>query len=381
MKYIKITIVGTIFAIASIVPLILVLSIPGETAQTDSTYAPTSLTWFYRPPDDGNLEALATHFDRFILTHYDEDVRDTLRANGVQEPFLLYLHFESIQDPSLCRESYCSGNPWGNQVAYKAGDFETIRRDHPDWFLRDSEDNLIVLDESFVMMDPANLEWQRFFLERAIEMQTLYGWNGVFLDNVEASQDKIMRLGIAGLKDYPDDATYSTAVEDFLRYLYTDYFLPEGRPLYANVIETQDTHTWLRYLAYLDGAMEEAWGIGWPDNYLEPRDWLNQLQRAEQIQSLGKHVILVSQGEQFDLQRQQFAFASYQLINNGRASFRYSNYDDGYEQVWLYDTYEVNLGEPRGSRQCLLDVLCWRRFQKGWILVLPTTHEAIVNTY
>ena len=347
----------------------------------DSTDTFTSLAWFYRPPDDGNLQPLATHFDRFILTHYDEAERDTLRARGTRAPFLLYLHFESIQDPSLCPESYCIDNPWGNQVAYKAGDFDTISQEHSDWFLRDSDGNRIVLDESFVMMDPANVEWREFFLQRAIEMQTLYGWDGVFLDNVEASQDKIRRLGIESLQDYPDDASYAAAVESFLQYLYVDYFAPEGRPLYANVIETQDTQTWHRYLAYLDGAMEEAWGVDWPGYYLEPRDWLIQLTRAEQAQNLGKHVILVSQGEQFDLQRQEFAYASYQLINNGRASFRYTHYVDGYEQVWLYDNYEVDLGEPLSSRQCLLDVLCWRRFQKGWILVLPATHKAIINTF
>ncbi len=370
--------------VLAIAPLSLVLftSQPGSSAGSPIN-APIQLAWFYRPPEDGSpMQEVAANFDDFILTHYDETYRDNLREEGKSGPFLLYLRFEVIQNPALCLDPrYCSdeGIPWGNQVAYKLGDFDTISREHPDWFLRDADGELIIFDDSFVMMDPGNAGWREFFLERAVEMQELYGWDGVFLDNVEASGDKIRRLGHSGLADYPDDRSYQAEVEAFLDYLYNGYFSPEGRPMYANIIEVREPATWFSYLRYLDGAMDEAWGVGWPDEYFQPADWLARLERAEQSQLQGKHVVLVSQGERTDLDRQRFAFASYLLINNGNASFRYANYDGYYEQVWLYDTYNLPIGLPTGQRECVFDALCWRRFENGWVLVFPGRHQAVIS--
>jgi hypothetical protein len=339
----------------------------------------TNLAWFYRPPNDGNLTPLARRFNLYILTHGDEAKRDAVREKGGKGLFLQYLHFETIQNPALCKdERYCSGEPWGNQVAYQQGDFETINRDHPDWFLRDSKGNLIITDESFVMMDPGNPGWQAYFLEQAREMQEKFGWEGVFLDNVEASLGKIRRSGKMPVR-YPDDASYQAAVLSFLKYLYTGYFQPHGRPLYANIIEVHDLATWSKYLRFLDGVMDEAWAVGWDNSYLSYDEWDQQLRRAEKAQALGKQVILVAQGGQLDTSRQQFAFASYLLINNGRAAFRYTHHNDGYEQVWLYGNYFQSLGNPIGRRICPLNLLCVREFSRGWVLVIPFNHYALIS--
>jgi Hypothetical glycosyl hydrolase family 15 len=339
----------------------------------------TNLAWFYRPPDDGNLDPLAKRFNLYILTHGDESQRESVREKGGTGLFLQYLHFETIQDPALCKDKrLCSGEPWGNQVAYRQGDFEAISDAHPDWFLRDTSGELIVMDGSFVMMDPGNSGWQAYFLERAQEMQEQFGWDGLFLDNVEASLDKIRRSGKVPAR-YPDDASYQTAVLGFLKRLYTGYFQPQKRPLYANIIEVHDLATWSKYLRFLDGVMDEAWATGWDGSYLSYDEWDQHLRRAERAQTLGKQVILVGQGERFDTSRQQFAFASYLLVNNGRAAFRYSHYDDGYEQVWLYGNYFQSLGDPMGRRICPLSLLCLREYSRAWVLVVPYFQYALIS--
>lgn len=332
---------------------------------------PIQIAWFYKPPEDGNLATLTTYFDVFILTKRDEAERDALRAQGVTAPFLQYLRFDAIQDPGSC-----SADPRGNQAAYQPGDFCTIREQHPDWFLLDSHGQPIASGRDY-LMDPGNAEWRAFWLERAQLAQEQLSWDGVFLDNVEASLSKRAQRGALPAK-YPDDASYQAAVEGFLQHIYSSYFQPRHRPLFANIIALTDNSVWFRYLNYLDGAMEEAWAVDWSDGYKSEGWWEADLQRAEQTQGLGKRVILVAQGSRSDTQRELFAFASYLLVASGGASFRYSN-DESYLQGWVYSNYRLDLGEPLGQRYYGGGL--WRRdFAKGSVSVDPSSHAASIAT-
>jgi hypothetical protein len=89
-------------------------------------------------------------------------------------------------------------------------------------------------------------------------------------------------------------------------------------------------------------------------------------------------MILVAPGSQADANRQNFAFASYLLISNGKAAFRYSN-SDIYREVWLYNNYQVDLGTPLGPRYQSGSL--WRRdFTKGFVTVDPISHAATIST-
>ncbi|RPI33261.1 MAG: hypothetical protein EHM70_06545 [Chloroflexota bacterium] len=331
------------------------------------------LAWFYKPPDDGNPDLVARHFQTYILTKKDEGFRDSLEARGASGPFLQYLRIDAIMDPGDC-----DSEPWQNQVAFKPGDFCDISDNHKDWFLRAKNGDRIDAGEDFWMMDPSNEEWRAFWLERAIESQEKFGWDGVFIDNLEASIDRFERKGI-DLKWYPDDASYQAEMEEFLQYITESYFKPEDRPLSANIINVRDSEIWFRYLNYLDSAMDESFAVDWLDGYLEPDSWEEHLSRAEETQKLGKFVILVAQGEEDDLTRQEFAFASYLLITSGQASFRYAH-NENYSDLWLYPNYDVNLGFPRGER--FWDGEMWRRdFARGYVRVDPEEQTASIVVY
>lgn len=336
--------------------------------QYGSDYQAVRLAWFYKPPASGNLASLAENYDFFILTRMDEQERDTLQSMGVDAPILQYLVFAEAQDPGGCSEQ-----PNHNQVAEDIGDFCELTSQHPDWFLRDSLGNILVNDDGYTIMDPGNSGWRNYWLERAKTSQDVWKWQGVFLDNVEASLEKRLRyLGFP--RDYPDDASYQAVIEDNLRFLYTTYFQPSGRPLYANIISIKDPEVWFRYLQYLDGAMLENFAVGWNEDYKDVSDWETQMEIAEKTQALGKEIILVAQGTQFDHQRQTFALASYLLVNNGKAYFRYSN-DLAYDQDWAYDNYFEPLGLPLGPRYPVGD--SWvRDFQKGRVQVNPVLNSA-----
>ncbi len=331
------------------------------------------LAWFYKPPREDAFESLKSYFDVFILTRQDEPFRDRLKARGRRGPFLQYLLLNAIMDPGSCNLE-----PYHNQVAAFKGDFCQISRAHPDWFLRDRRGKLMIETYAgikYALMDPGKPGWRAFWLERARQFQEQFGWDGIFLDNVAASRYNLIQRGFFPAP-YPDEVSYQSAVADFLKYLASQYFHPAGRPVLGNIILLQDPAVWFRYLEYLDGVMEEAFAVGWHDDYLPRAEWEAQMNRIEEAQSRGKQVILVAQGAQDDTARQQFSFASYLLVNSGRASFRYTH-QNAYEEVWLYPDYQLDLGSPLGPRY--RSGSGWRRdFTKEIVFVNPDTHAASI---
>lgn len=330
------------------------------------------LAYFYKPPVNADAAQLSDRFETFILTKNDEQLRDDLNRRGVERPVLQYLVAHEFQNPGSCSEQ-----PLRNQVTDQPGDFCRIMEEHPDWVLRYA-DGEPVYDDDYYMIDPASPGWRDFFIQRASESQAIIGWQGVFLDNIEASLAKRLRKSGGELPaSYPDDASYQAAIEEYLRQLYQGYFQPQGRPLYANIIETADSGVWLRYLQFLDGAMIENFAVDWTDGHLDESQYNLQLELARLTQALGKEIILVSQGTQSDTRRQTFALASYWLVNDGRASFRYTN-DAHYDEVWLYDNYDLQPGAPLGPRY--REGSLWvRDFTNGQVRVDPLNNTAEIR--
>jgi hypothetical protein len=227
-------------------------------------------------------------------------------------------------------------------------------------------------------MDPGNSGWRAFFLERLRQTQEADPkWGGVFLDNVEATGVRHERKE-RFLPAYPLETDYQAAIQGFLRYLHTSYFQPRGRLLFANLIARRDEADWLQSIPYLDGVMHEGWAIDWPNGYRSPEVWAEQMNLAEATQAEGKLIVLVSQGKPEDQELQQFAYASYLLINQGKAVFRFAN-SKAYNQAWLYDNYQLDLGSALGPRY--LQGAAWRRdFTRGYVLVNPISHAVEIHS-
>lgn len=329
------------------------------------------LSWFYKPPENVAIDNLPAYFDTFILTHKDEEARDQLLSLGVKKPILEYLALLEIQDPGSC-----TADPYGNQVAYQPGDFCQISAQHPDWFLLDQNGNRIEVDGNYYYMDPGNADYRAFWLIRARQLQNDFHWDGVFIDNVEASLSKLNGLGVTPAR-YGDDASYQQAVQGFLAYLSQNGLSNVQHPVVANIIALKDEAVWFRYMEYLSGAMIENFATDWKNRYFLPPTWESQMSMVEDTIALGKSIILVSQGNRDDANRQEFAFASYLLVKSEQVSFRYAN-DQSYGQVWLYNNYQVNLGAPLGLRY--RQGLVWRRnFENGYVLVNPISHAATIK--
>lgn len=334
-----------------------------------------NLAFFYKPPTNSDAATLAG-FGSIVLTAGDETFRDQLIANGYGSTIPQYLRAEAIMDPGTCTTA-----PYKNQVAYKAGDFCDISTNHPDWFLLDANGNRIrVAGSNYYRMDPGNAGWRNFFVTRLLEMQQLRGWSGLFLDNLEAGLNQIQRDGATSPR-YPDTTSYRAAVRGFAQYVYQNYAVPYNRPIMANIIARSNTDeaVWFDYMQYMHGAMQERWAVDWSDTgYLSESNWNADMLLAERTQSQGKYIILVAPGTQADTNRQQFAFASYLLISNGKAAFRYSN-SSFYREVWMYENYRVQLGSALGARYQAGTT--WRRdFTNGYVLVDPINHTSTISS-
>lgn len=325
------------------------------------------LAWFYRPPADSDYQRIADAFDFFILTNKLEDGRQPLRSHGETAPFYQYLRAEAIQ------ENPCDRQPYYNQVADRIGDFCEIEAENPDWFLRDSGGNYLYEDD-YPAMDPANPDWQSFFIERALLSQKQLGWDGLFLDNIEASLGKRDQLGARPAK-YSTDEVYTAAVASFLSRVYDEYKAATGLPVYANVVNYRNFDNVRFFTPWLDGIMLEAFATDWNNRHYSQADWEEQMAFVEEMQAAGKTMILVAQGQEWDQDRQRYALASYLLINNGNASFRYAHHSD-YSTAWLYDNYSLALGLPEGPRSRTADGQWVRQFQHGYVVVNPTTQQA-----
>ncbi|RJP46344.1 MAG: hypothetical protein C4583_19025 [Anaerolineaceae bacterium] len=358
---------------------------PPTDAPTTTPSAPTmtppgniilpQLAWFYKPPfEDEELFFLAREFGFFILTRGDEEERDQLLALGASRPILQYLRFDAIH-----AEENCQARPRRNQVAYREGDYCTISAEHPDWFLLNRQGERIYQDfedQVYVMMDAGSPGWRTFFLERVRDSQSDANWGGVFLDNVEVTfsfRESANEFPLA----YADEAAYLAASQGMLEMLQREYFQPSGKLLFANIAARKGDYEWMAYLAHIDGAMHEGWAVDWPDRFRSADRWERQMTLAEETQAAGKFIILVSQGTQGDVELQQFAYASYLLVNHGRAAFRYAN-SNNYREVWYYSKYDFELGRPLGPRYP--DGDAWRReYEFGSVMVNPHTHEASIT--
>ena len=341
-----------------------------QTPQVTATHPPADvirLAWFYKPPAIARMELVGKQADFFILTHKDESALAAFKAQGVAVPFSQYLLLAEIHDPGNC-----SDGPRGNQVAYKEGDFCAISSQHPDWFLLDKNGKRIGDGDTW-FMDPGSDGYRAFWLERARELQETYGWQAIFLDNVEASRAKMVK-GNEPLANYPHDESYQRAVEGFLTYIRQNYFEPRGKAMYANIVSVDDDAVWDKYMEYLDGAMIESFATDWDRGFPSTQDWEEQMDQAERALIGGKTLILVAQGKQDDVALQNFAFASYLLLANSNAYFRYTH-SDSYREWWTYENYELDLGTPLRDRY--EEDGSWRRdFQNGYVIVNPQKRQA-----
>lgn len=345
---------------------------PGAASTTMVPRSPARLAWFYKPPQlREDADVVLNDFDVFILTRGDEAFLKTLRAKKPRAKVLQYFLLNQIIKPA-------DGRPeQRNNAAYMPGDFARISSEHPDWFLRDQNGSPVVEGGKYYRMDPGNEEWRTFWITRVQAANSR--WDGVFLDNLDLSLAGLQRDGV-WLPSYPTDEIYTATLAEFLGRIHNEVSEPVNKPLYANLVNPSRDHDGTRlYLPNLDGAMDEGWALGWGRGHISTSAWARHLARVDDLLANGKRVILVAQGDRWDLERQAFAYGSYLLVAGPRVSFRYTR-SGSYGHPWIFDNYEMPLGAPQGPRFRLPTGDFRRQFSNGCVTVYPQARHADITT-
>lgn len=345
-------------------------------AATDRSVA---AAWYPKPPRDGTaLATIAEKYDLVVLTHADERARDEILAHNPSAHVLQYILFNTIADPGSA-----SRQPWRNQVAWEKGDFRRLLA-NSNWFLRDRAGRPVIEDIGpggvKYYMDPASWGWRRYWTGRALDGLQRWGWQHIFLDNVDITLERFERAGIE-LDRYGSDAEWQDAVFGFLKRMRYD-LRPAGPQLWANITAWRGELAAVdRYRAHLHGDLDEGFGVGWHDDYRGVGAWNHSLERAERgLATPGRQLMLFAQSDRLgeDLKRERFAFASYLLVAEpGRTFFRMGD-TDAYMTHYWNPLYDVRLGAPRGGRY-ESNGRWYRDFERGQVMVDPQAQRAEIS--
>jgi hypothetical protein len=245
---------------------------------------------------------------------------------------------------------------------------------HPDWFLRGPAGKPLVFQDypSSRLMDVGNAAYQDAGVARVIASARAGGFDGIFLDDANAS----LRWVISGDRSrcvmYPTDARWQAAVLSFFQDV-APQLRTAGLTVVANIGGSIVTRgLWRAWNGPLDGAMEESYTNGGTGrDSLRNGRWQakfghNLWSETHAKLSLDHAVTRTRSGA-------RYALATMLLAENGHSAlYASTNYT---KEVWWpeYDSAR-RLGTALGRYRVLRNGDYRRNFTNGVVLVNPHAH-------
>lgn len=236
-----------------------------------------------------------------------------------------------------------------------------------DWWLKDDKGNIHSIwpgNYTFNVTDPKFNSWLPKFISQ--ELIKKYPWDGIFLDNV---LDKINNTNLSNIQ-----------WQNGMKKLLENTRIELGNNKIILVNSSSYTKN------YINGRLYETWPDKWQG------DWTNQMNDYKNLENsiihLPRIVILnpntENTGNFNNFQKVRFGLSS-TLLENGYFAFDWGTQD--HSQLWWYDEYNVNLGQPINFAQNILDKnnsqyqeSIWRRdFQHGIVLLNSTNKKRVIN--
>jgi hypothetical protein len=247
------------------------------------------------------------------------------------------------------------------------------------WFLKNTSGNKFT-SESYdwlYAMDVGSQAYQQRWYENVIGEVEAQGWDGVFLDDANASMKYAYEP--SKVAKYPNDAAYSAAMESALAYI-GPKIQARGKLAIANFAQwVEAPQTYNRWLDYLSGGLDEMfvkWGRGAGEGYRAAWQWEDQVAEAEYAASQGKIFIGFTQGAVGETQAARYGYASVLMGGDDAASYAFTpNYT---AETWLPE-YEYEIGSATGPQTEDADGVHRRGFVNGLVLVNPTESAQAVS--
>jgi Hypothetical glycosyl hydrolase family 15 len=250
---------------------------------------------------------------------------------------------------------------------------------HSDWFLRDANGASLVVDDypRSRVMDVGNRHYQDAGVARVIRMAKAGHFDGVLLDDANASLDWVITGGSVACVKYPTRAAWQSAVYSFLSNV-GPKLRRAGLLAVANIGGSTITPgLWQKWSGPLDGAMEESFTNGGarPDS-LENGEWPEKLSHALWSESSGKisldHAVTETRADA------RYGLATMLLVARRENLFMASAGLYNHETWWPEYATANSLGRPRGRYRILPNGVYRRDFENGVVLVNPSELSAAV---
>ena len=247
------------------------------------------------------------------------------------------------------------------------------------WFLKNTSGKKFTSEgyEWLWAMDIGSPAYQQRWYENVIGEVEAQGWDGVFIDDANASIK--YAYDPAKVAKYPNDAAYAAAMESALAYI-GPKIQARGKLAIGNFamwVEAQRTYN--HWLGYLSGGLDEMfvkWGRGAGEGYRPAYQWQSQVEEAEYAAAQDKIFIGFTQGAVGETQAARYGYASVLLGGDGSASYAFTpNYT---EETWLPE-YEYEIGNATGGETEDADGVHRRSFEGGLVLVNPTESAQTVS--
>ncbi len=248
---------------------------------------------------------------------------------------------------------------------------------HAEWFLRDANGSRLVFKNypyAFVM-DVGNVAYQNSGVARVVSLAKAGGFDGVFLDDANASLRWVISGGPARCVTYPTDAAWQGAVYSFLANV-APQLHEAGLLVVANLGgSTIAPGLWEKWNGPIDGAMEESFTNGGAGRDSTTNgQWLPKLQHTVWSETNGKisldHAITATRGGA------RYGLATMLLAASGKSLFYAST--NSTELWWPEYRASAALGPPLGPYRVLPNGDYRRNFTHGVVLVNPHAHATSV---
>ncbi|HEX5196821.1 MAG TPA: putative glycoside hydrolase [Gaiellales bacterium] len=313
----------------------------------------------YTSPNGLSISEEAGRYGVMVMNTYDSATVTALKAANPGLKIFMYVDMMS-SDPT---------DPTG--IADWVGYTDACA--HPDWFLQDADGRRLIFQSypSSRVMDVGNQAYQDAGIAHVVAMARAAGFDGVFLDDANASLRWVVAGGSSASVSYPTDAAWQAAVYSFFTRV-APQLHAAGLQVVANIGgSTVTPGLWQKWNTPLDGAMEESWTDGGEGLGQQVPDWSAKLANVAWSEANGKYAILNSYNT--TEAGNTYGLASMLLVAGGWSSYDTAN--SRYQSETWYPEYDTaaQLGEPLGGYTVLPDGVYRRDFANGVVLVNPST--------
>ncbi len=235
------------------------------------------------------------------------------------------------------------------------------------WWLKNNQGNIHSVwpgNYSFNVTHSGFNSWLPKFMQQ--ELLAKHPWDGIFLDNV---LDQINNTNLTNNK-------WQIGMKKLLE--------NTRKELGNNKIILVNSSSYTKN--YINGRLYESWPDkwqgGWTGQMNDYKNLNNSISHLPQIVILNPNTNNTGNGH--DYKKIRFGLSS-ALLENGYFAFDYGTQD--HSQLWWYDEYNTNLGQPISSAQNILNKNnsqyksgIWRRdFEHGTVLLNSTNKSQVIN--